>query len=57
MKVGRKTDALENLGKAKSSMEQNNNLNSYYPAVLMNLSLLHLNSGNIDKCIEYGSLA
>ena len=57
MKIGRKADALENLTKAKESMEQSNSLNVYYPSVLMNISLLNLNSGNIDKSIEYALLA
>lgn len=50
--MGRKREALENFSKAKLNMEANKNTGLKYPQLLMRLASLHLNSGNVEGCIE-----
>ncbi len=38
--------------KAKVNMESNQNLGLNYPLSLMRMASLHLNSGNVEGCIE-----
>lgn len=47
LKVGHKKSALENFSKAKINMESHQNQSIKYPQLLMRLSALHLNNGNI----------
>lgn len=57
LRAGYKADAMQNFNKAKTNMEQQEspmNRSDLYPVVLMNLALLNLNAGQVDKCIEYG---
>lgn len=52
LRAGRKKEALENFNKAKANMVANKNSSIKYPMLLMRVSSLHLNSGNIEACIE-----
>ena len=52
LKAGRKKEALDSFSKAKANMLANKNSTIKYPLLLMRLASLHLNSGDIEGCIE-----
>ena len=52
LKAGRKKEALDSFSKAKANMLANKNATIKYPLLLMRLASLHLNSGDIEGCIE-----